>query len=351
MRKLSFRASSLAREERMHRRERERQVFKALKPYLSSRSMWRGYWYAKGAVGKWNRASQVTEGMRWNHYMSSGRGTPFFAMHEEHRAPPLSGAIESHAEASKSRRREALAPHGFVRNVATADVRAQPAHAEAPVHRERTPVNLPLSSGEACEFEPWHHGQDAAGSQSFQAPHAVTEEQVHGTSRALQAPAPAIVTGQGFALLIAGAPSNDNAGGPQHDSPAEDDGTREPVAAMMALICNALGSGIAVVTGMLPARARDEDTAADEPRPHQNREPSIRRPGPETASRASGSPVPVTWSPDAGCGGMAMAGHDAGNGRPEAHAFHPRRGPGYISSQQKKVLQLKVARADAQPSE
>lgn len=56
---------------------------------VSSRSLLRGCWYAKGAIGRWNRADQTVMGMRWNHYISSGKSTPF-SMHALQPLPPFS---------------------------------------------------------------------------------------------------------------------------------------------------------------------------------------------------------------------------------------------------------------------
>ena len=64
---------------------------KPQKRILSSRSMWKGYCYNKSALVRWNRASQITEGMRWNHYLSSGKHTPMFSQAELGHAAIASG--------------------------------------------------------------------------------------------------------------------------------------------------------------------------------------------------------------------------------------------------------------------
>ncbi len=69
-----------------------RRVTKGPGVYISSRSVWRGYYWVRGSPVKWNRADQVLMGMRWDYYRSTGKSTPRYERHE----PDLPQAAHQH---------------------------------------------------------------------------------------------------------------------------------------------------------------------------------------------------------------------------------------------------------------
>lgn len=62
--------------------------------YIPRRSPLRGWGYAKSALVRWNRAYQVTDGMRWNHYRSHGIRLSEISLVETHRMRTGSAAME-----------------------------------------------------------------------------------------------------------------------------------------------------------------------------------------------------------------------------------------------------------------
>jgi hypothetical protein len=70
-------------------------VRKGQRKILSGRSSWMGFCYNKSALVRWNRSAQVIEGMRWNHYRSCGKDTPFSSLREHEKPPIASGAMKS----------------------------------------------------------------------------------------------------------------------------------------------------------------------------------------------------------------------------------------------------------------
>jgi hypothetical protein len=60
--------------------------------------MWRGFWYAKGAVGKWNRADQVLTGMKWSYYTGRQLQISHISLLETHLAAISPGLKEAAGE-------------------------------------------------------------------------------------------------------------------------------------------------------------------------------------------------------------------------------------------------------------
>ncbi len=65
------------------------------KVFLSPRSPLRGYGYAKSVRGGWFRATQITEGMRWNYYLAHGQTIP-----QLFRKDDVPALMEMHADAA-----------------------------------------------------------------------------------------------------------------------------------------------------------------------------------------------------------------------------------------------------------
>lgn len=96
MRTLTHRAIVHMAPNERHERRREppqpRRTIEGQKVHISGRSMWRGYWYGKGAIAKWNRADQVLMG-KWNYYTGRQVHTAQISLLEMHHATALGAQV------------------------------------------------------------------------------------------------------------------------------------------------------------------------------------------------------------------------------------------------------------------
>jgi hypothetical protein len=110
MRHLTHRANAhpaqIEKQERRRAQEASRRTIEGQKVHLSGRSMWRGYWYGKGAIAKWNRAEQVLTGMKWSYYTGRQMHVSQISLLETHHSVCTVGL--NGAEAEKKGRRQSF---------------------------------------------------------------------------------------------------------------------------------------------------------------------------------------------------------------------------------------------------
>lgn len=82
-------------------------MLKTPQVYILGRSPLKGFYYTKGARGKWHTASRVTSGTKWNHYLCSGKAIPKGTKPEIFRAPPAVRGILSSMMTAREREYEA----------------------------------------------------------------------------------------------------------------------------------------------------------------------------------------------------------------------------------------------------
>ncbi len=300
------------------------------------------YYYNKSARGKWNRASQVIEGMRWNAYKSSGKETPLpCPLHVPEFAPMMGGRMREAmgeeraglAQAPRKKEREASCIPQAATDARAPETQAHQdyhnhhekaagmAHDEASVQRFQEAASNPR-----LEHDLALHEGIQAGGRVWQNEGAEGDGHRHEPAHKVLAPVEPDdrlnrhilqlqIAGQTAGGHIPYVPSSHaQAEGPHESRPAPD---QQPLTASLP----PMPSGSAPVAHAIHHA------------PH-----SIRaREG--HAGAAAQATRPETVHPADTPGAPAIAVHDV----------RIARGPGWISSAAKKVVQLKVTRADAQP--
>lgn len=365
MRRLTHRANVPLREEKngWHRREKSERTFgrvaKGPGVYISSRSMWRGYWYAKSASVKWNRADQVLTGMRWNYYMNSGKATPLFDHHPAQAMPSAAGGLLS-GLCGDERAEAFLAKHGVY---SEASREAESPGQEQLAHRTHNPTmeisvhSYPLvwnsiyrsKAPEAGQREPYPKGKAPETVMHVTIPDKIQAfahvkitlgEGMPQASDRLSGPLPsqnfdsAANPGPSAACLSCPEPAGQNARfhAPSFNTPdtkmppsieVYEAPTLVPKKIIIELISRADNALRKVLATSIPSQL-----------------PSAR---PEIENRVSAG----TGSPQVFCGAKGRQ-PETGNWKSEDRQVA---GIGYIGSPQKRAIQLKVARADALPEQ
>ncbi|MFH0884256.1 MAG: hypothetical protein V1861_00935 [Candidatus Micrarchaeota archaeon] len=102
MRALTYRSNAhpahIERQERRRAQAATRRTIEGQKVHLSGRSMWRGYWFGKGAIAKWNRAEQVLSGMKWSYFTGKPLQISHVSLLDAHHAAGNLGLKEVAAE-------------------------------------------------------------------------------------------------------------------------------------------------------------------------------------------------------------------------------------------------------------
>ncbi len=302
------------------------------------------YYYNKSARGKWNRASQVVEGMRWNAYKSSGKETPLpCPLHVPEFAPMMGGRMREamgegragHAEAPRKKEREAS--RGMPQAARAMDARAQETQAHHDYHDyHEKAAGMAQDSASVQRFqEPAYNPRlehDLALHEGIQAGGRGGENEAAGNEDARHAPAP--------------------------EPKAQTEAGARPCWHAPTLQAAAGGHVPFIPSSHVQAEGPHESRPAPDQQSltaHLPPMPSGSAPLAPAISHAPHSIRAREWHAAAGAAAQATRSeivHPAEAPGAPAIAVHDvriTRGPGWISSAAKKVVQLKVARADAQP--
>ena len=330
----TFRASSPKREERQKKDPAELppkpvDTLEGKRIKLSSKHPF-FYYYNKSARAKWNRASQVVEGMRWNAYKSSGKETPLPApLAAPELAPLMAGRMrdahavrEEHAHPERKRSRRPHAPAQAWRN---------PAERGESANEPETVVHIRV-------HERYRPLRIAGGGSEVVA--SVSQISSHPGFRSAHGPpagARAAVNADGYQADEAPLTANrENLSRPQsavqpaESEPAPENRPHIPQLMLLQRLPLFEGNLQVAYSDAAPAHVAEE---AETPR---------LAPAPAIINQAAPQSRPTELHEPQAEGPM-----HASRFRPED--IHVAKGPGYLSSAAKKVVQLKVTRADALP--
>ncbi len=351
MRPLTIRTTSQRREETEMRKPEQppaaEDTLRGKRVRLSSKHP-AYYYYNKSARGKWNRASQVVEGMWWNAYKSSGKETPLpCPLHVPEIAPLMGGRMKELEGEKSPERLKASGKKGKEGCVRLP-------HA-ARAEKERAPETQARHDYQAHHENAGGLAHDAAGLRNHESESIISPRLEHDFAlhEGIQA------GGSGGRNVAAG--SDESCNGPVLRSMAP-----AGTAAQTSHLDSQPRTAVQADGGHLPADAHARKDSSEESHPAAARmetgAPIIPLPHPGSAPDAAAlrhAPAP-SQTPEGNAPAEAAAHaarsadiihHAEGPGAPPIAVQDVRvpRGPGYLSSAAKKVVQLKVARADAQP--
>jgi len=169
----NFHPAQIGGQETRRSQDAARRTIEGQKVHLSGRSMWRGYWYGKGSIAKWNRVEQVLTGMKWSYYTGKQVKTAQISLLENHHAATGAGQGLNEAAAEKKDGEGKSSSHGTnhypkstysVPARATADLSAQDArmHAHWTEETGRIDARMCMSAPGAARIHA-HEGLGAAG--------------------------------------------------------------------------------------------------------------------------------------------------------------------------------------------
>jgi hypothetical protein len=382
MRALTYRTNARpALEERKSRRRTEaasRRVLGGNRVHISGRSVWRGFWYNKHIIAKWNRPEQVLVGMRWNYYMGRRLNIASISLLDNHSRPAAPQGRREHeslqnagagaqigAQAESRHGTESPASGNTPGHHASArrlpDNVASPQHAHIdgaisegagralPAHNEAAASAPPVPQGNG-------HGKGLHPGQAGGAAQQVLQRAPAGNCRPkASTPCKAIAEPHVVRMGIS-APANNKSARP-HDyrmplKPEIETAPGPPpahLARILSRLMDAAASGARIIIRHAappgnggngekkPGFCPTESKALMRAVPQNAR---VRETGPADGMQAA---MPAGRNAN-----MAETGSREQAGTAPA-ASAERTGPGYIGSRQRKVVQLKVARADALP--
>ncbi len=167
MRHLTHRANAhpaqIGRQETRRAQDAARRTIEGQKVHLSGRSMWRGYWYGKGAIAKWNRVEQVLTGMKWSYYTGKQVKTAQISLLENHHAGVGMGLDGAAAEKKDgSGNSSGMPAHAKEISRAITDFSAQDEPMHAHGTQETGRIDTRISAPSAARIHA-HEGLGAAG--------------------------------------------------------------------------------------------------------------------------------------------------------------------------------------------
>jgi len=315
MRGLTYSAKAL--HDSQHQRKPRCAVKKA-DVYISGRSIWRGFFYAKGSIVRWNRADQVTGGMRWNYYLATGGIASRRRQRNMHDTPAVSdGKLSERKENVESSRfgkahgRARSGPGLSYYSLQDGAVRSRTFNARK---TENAQIFASQSTGVlfADANTPKAISDYAPASYIDFAPVARSADSRPSANPIIQKPSIARASGVGFGSESA-----------QSAIDTQKINTTTNSARESTLILEFVSSAIGFVKRI--SRIFDFSWIGSMPK--------------SESIAAGAGPYPLDSGLTTGSRIVAVG---------EAHTA---RSPGYISSRQKKVFQLKVAKADATPEQ